>query len=833
MAPSFDITRSPNRRRRRRLPKWLLLLSFAAFLNVFLVLLFSVHHFNDASSKSKQNANGGRRASEFFGVSPSRSSSYTDDDFSACLLVMDDSVYLQEFLAYHYHSVNLRRVIVAMDPHSQTSPKPVLDRWKNLMDVTLWWNESEYATAQEFQSTLQEVQQYFGPSVSSSPTLAYHKARQRVFYQQCLRRLKADGMGWTLLMDTDEFLTIHYNLTNQLSLSTMKPNQPGSVARFIQSYSHPSSATITTKDNPAWDNLQSSPCLQIPRIRYGAKESSSREKGKEHDPLIPKGWKATDFLTLRWRYHASPDNHPVNKITKAVLDLSQVSLETLHREPLTSIHLPVRSLCSQPRLHTSKRHSFLVIHHYLGSLEQYQYREMDARLETSTRSVSQFKKQSKAASMEADDDEIRPWFQGFVQQHHHEQTIHQTNAKTSTARVVDPTIVLQDVGKLPPKSWTTYLGDPNTERCALCFFGLPRSFASMVLPSIIKNILIPNARHNCDVFVHFYQQKEEPNGRKNRGGVLNTTQIYQLQEAVTDVQQTHGPSRTHDDRARTIRDPIVVFTSDTEESFWESRGALIDKYQTTKDAKGNPVYFPYKAKTYQKSSLENIVKQWHSIESAFKLLVHTESHYLRRDSGDSGGLKYTRVGMFRSDAMFVTPIDLAVWEGPGVTTTTKTDSHNRYGVQAGFAQMPVNDRLFYGPRAAVEVWATRRFEAVEDRARLQPEPGYTMHSERFLNSSIFPLIEEAGYPIVSNPDLCCLRVRADESVMLNDCSMGEVTTRGWGNDNDDDDQANTIPLVNKQAVIQEIVGRTCRRFQMGKGPRWIFLGCGGPVGPAK
>ena len=351
----------------------------------------------------------------------------------------------------------------------------------------------------------------------------------------------------------------------------------------------------------------------------------------------------------------------------------------------------------------------------------------------------------------------------------------------------------------------------------------------MVLPSIIKNILIPNARHNCDVFVHFYQQTKEPEGRKNRGGVLDPTQIYQLQQAVTDVQQTYGPSRTHDDYARTVRDPLVVFTSDTEESFGESRGALIDKYQTTKDTEGHPVYFPYKAVTYQKTSLENIVKQWHSIESAFKLMMYTESHYSRPDgpSGGGGQLEYTRVGMFRSDALFVTPIDIAVWQGPGVTT--KTDSQNRYGVQAGFAHMPVNDRLFYGPRRAVEIWATRRFEAVEDRARLQPEPGYTMHSERFLNSTIFPLIEKAGYPIVSNPDLCCLRVRADESVMLNDCSVGEVTTRGWGNDDDgDDDNDQTTTRVDKQALIQEIVGRNCSRFHMGSGPRWVFLGCGGP-----
>jgi hypothetical protein len=39
----------------------------------------------------------------------------------------------------------------------------------------------------------------------------------------------------------------------------------------------------------------------------------------------------------------------------------------------------------------------------------------------------------------------------------------------------------------------------------------------MVLPSIVKNVLMPNARHNYDVYVHFYEQYEAMAGKKNRG----------------------------------------------------------------------------------------------------------------------------------------------------------------------------------------------------------------------------------------------------------------------------------------------------------------------------
>jgi len=201
------------------------------------------------------------------------------------------------------------------------------------------------------------------------------------------------------------------------------------------------------------------------------------------------------------------------------------------------------------------------------------------------------------------------------------------------------------------------------------------------------------------------------------------------------------------------------------------------------------------------------------------------------NNGHGGQVEYTRVGMFRSDAMYVTPIDIALYEGPGMgttanftsgsTTTALTDSQNRYGIQPGFAQMPANDRMFYGPYKAVEIWATRRFEAVEERARLQPEPGYTMHSERFLNSSIFPMIKKEGneqgrYRIVSNRDICFLRVRSDESVMINDCSRGDIMTRGRWNDD---------PTLNKQSIVEGIVGRNCTKFQLEKSSRWACLGC--------
>lgn len=55
-------------------------------------------------------------------------------------------------------------------------------------------------------------------------------------------------------------------------------------------------------------------------------------------------------------------------------------------------------------------------------------------------------------------------------------------------------------------------------------------------------------------------------------------------------------------------------------------------------------------------------------------------------------VNYTRVGMFRSDAFFLTPIDI-LKDGEG-----SYDVENKFAVFAGFARYPTNDREYVGVR---------------------------------------------------------------------------------------------------------------------------------------
>jgi hypothetical protein len=85
----------------------------------------------------------------------------------------------------------------------------------------------------------------------------------------------------------------------------------------------------------------------------------------------------------------------------------------------------------------------------------------------------------------------------------------------------------------------------------------------------------------------------------------------------------------------------------------------------------NPTMLPTPQLGWSQLSLENMYNQWHSIESVWDLMQDAER---RR------GIEYSRVGLFRTDVKYVTPIDI---------------------FKGGDAVIPdfgflVNDRMFYG-----------------------------------------------------------------------------------------------------------------------------------------
>jgi hypothetical protein len=329
------------------------------------------------------------------------------------------------------------------------------------------------------------------------------------------------------------------------------------------------------------------------------------------------------------------------------------------------------------------------------------------------------------------------------------------------------------------------------ERCAINLYGLPRAFKSLVLPALIQNVIRPNAAHNCDYFVHYFNLTQEGPGRSGHGGHLNPSEILSLEQHV---QREAPPDQ---------RRPEVVFLAEQEEDFWKNYDSLIKKTRNTRDGKGRRLYFPWKEKSYKYPvTVDNIIKMWHSIQSAWLLMErHATGH----------NVKYTRVAMLRSDVMFATPIDIYRLDNFRLDIDSNNnndtnagalfDRENRYAVVPAFAKYPVNDRLIYGPHAAVKIWATERFARLETHVQsiLQHNRGYGMHSEIFLNHTIFPAIRQAGIEIHEHPHMCFFRARADESVWVSDCDhkAAETVAERMG------------PLEKKKELVERLLGRQC------------------------
>lgn len=155
----------------------------------------------------------------------------------------------------------------------------------------------------------------------------------------------------------------------------------------------------------------------------------------------------------------------------------------------------------------------------------------------------------------------------------------------------------------------------------------------------------------------------------------------------------------------------------------------------------------------------------------------------------AGKPKYDRVALMRLDVLYALPVDIFKLD------KSHLDRENHYAVSPGFARYPVNDRMFYGPYEAARIWATERFTRVEEHVQTY-EAGWGMHSERFLESAIFSAIREKGIETTENPDICIMRVRADESVWMNDCITMSGTTRG-------------MKRIARQKLVEKILGRLC------------------------
>ena len=357
----------------------------------------------------------------------------------------DDNHRLVEWLAYHYHVLPLRFLIVAVDPRSHTSPTTVLNRWRRLRQqrypTNNYNNNNATPTSREEEMYIEEWtdEDILPPSLAHNTiphnaTLQLkrdrHRVRQRLFYQKCLMYCKEHARTWVTLIDTDEYLMYNhkggggneqYQQWEKEQRQKLRHYQDGRFAHKIRiplSQPPPTPAQegammhYIRHEQASGHVFFQRPCISIPRLQFGAIEEQVKSDRKQQQQQ-QQGNSITNSIlvdrldTLRFRKHAPRQDFVKNGLSKSILDVSRI--ETFPK--IQSLHRPIKTLCSAPW--KDDWDSGLRINHYLGSWEAYSFRDDSRR--GGERSFEGWA--FKAQDVEETDDNIRPWIDGFIEKH--------------------------------------------------------------------------------------------------------------------------------------------------------------------------------------------------------------------------------------------------------------------------------------------------------------------------------------------------------------------------------------------------------------------------------
>jgi hypothetical protein len=295
----------------------------------------------------------------------------TNRTFAACLLIKDDNDILNEWIAYHYHVLNLRFIIVATDPFSQTSPSEVLEQWRQppfYMSI-VEWKDQDYMPEYFLQGKYDQVPSFLPAHLHKNPKSSVwhkhqlktnpddetvvknisvkeikedlvhinnHRFRQATFVSHCFRLFQQQQRHtWVIHIDTDEYMVINPRLRARpravkgVPLPTIP--HAGSVVQFLQDmYEFYPKRLLPS-------------CLMMPTILFGATENyNATLLAKLPSPHL---WNRTRFESLRWTYHADLKEGIANGLQKAIVDVSTLPDDhpIFVTQLIKSVHQPLDS----------------------------------------------------------------------------------------------------------------------------------------------------------------------------------------------------------------------------------------------------------------------------------------------------------------------------------------------------------------------------------------------------------------------------------------------------------------------------------------------------------
>lgn len=331
-------------------------------------------------------------------------------EFAACLLLKDDNHLLPEWLAYHYETLPLRRLIVGLDPFSVTDPTPIFDAYRNIgLNITLW-RDHEYM----YNGSKTWERSFAHRNANDAEKFKGYLWRQRVLLLSCTRQLQRENRTWTTFLDTDEFLSFNpyrpgegnpYDCTGKLPYSIVRQQQqqhqqpqhcenanttsplsycqirsrlPTIGGRSNSTVAHLLHSSLVTHELIQLEQslhvtqyLQSTHanwCWVLPRYMFGAWES---------DPIVvntPSILPSSDFdpqhfRTLRFRKSKYMPFGCMMMPGKPILDVSRAPPPNKYWD-IGNPHKPHRA-CHPGVAFVSHFSNVLRVHHYTGTKEEY------------------------------------------------------------------------------------------------------------------------------------------------------------------------------------------------------------------------------------------------------------------------------------------------------------------------------------------------------------------------------------------------------------------------------------------------------------------------------
>lgn len=304
------------------------------------------------------------------------SRNWKNESFSACLLVMDENFRLREWLAYHYHVLPLRNLILATDPRSKQSPKSILDTFRRELGMSITeWTDEDFGFLSTT-TTDNATTSGAAPNTTGMSKRWKHLFRQQVFLQKCLEELHRNGHAWTACHDTDEYISINPQArTGQYKDITRNQEndwkEPGGVLRYIR---HRKRLEANDTNGNAVVVPSSRDCWMTPRVLIGTTETNQTTRTPELPQQIQEQLDPFfRFDTMRWKHYNKRRENHFNGNGKVLIDASKVGPFI----PLSvkSPHRVVAEMCDSIG---TLRFSPFQVNHYLGSWEEYSHRD-DAR----------------------------------------------------------------------------------------------------------------------------------------------------------------------------------------------------------------------------------------------------------------------------------------------------------------------------------------------------------------------------------------------------------------------------------------------------------------------